>query len=407
MGTLCFGLHGTNYVFPSCEYWNSWHWHWVIQCGYALCFGIVFPVMDGMALEYLHRQGESKDYGKERLYGAIFWGITNLFFGPLIDQFGFVVAYACAFFACVVSLSSIAYYAQGQANASPPTLLDNESFEQNRVTSDPKVSENGRKDMATQSTSFGSESDISERSFSLLQSISSFQHQSEHIVLVQDSAKTHMSVRPTPTRKQWNLLPLVLGTPYGAAFILTYFILASGLSVVENMVFLFFEFLGGSNTLCGITVALTVMFEIPIFHIAPSLLRQYGVGVLLIAANLAFVVRILGYTLIPKGQLLYILLLEPLHGITYACSQSSAVEFVAQRMPPGAEASGQGLVNLVRGSGSILGLSMGGILQETLGPRTMYRIFALAITLSMTFFSWIRCKDQREEHYDRIVEVLV
>lgn len=70
--------------------------------------------------------------------------------------------------------------------------------------------------------------------------------------------------------------------------------------LVENLVFLFFEFLGSSNTICGIAVALTVLFEIPIFHVAPTLLRNYGVGWLLLLANAFFVVRVIGYTLIQQ-----------------------------------------------------------------------------------------------------------
>jgi hypothetical protein len=203
-----------------------------------------------------------------------------------------------------------------------------------------------------------------------------------------------------------SLLLAVLGTMYGIAFCLSYFLLATGLSVVENLVFLFFEFLGGSNTICGITVALTVLFEIPIFQIAPLLLRTYGVGWLLLLANVAFVVRIIGYTLIPQGATWWLFLLEPLHGLTYAGSQSAAVEYVHQTLPsPGLEASGQGIVNLIRGSGSVLGLLWGGVLQDQFGPRVMYRVFATIITLGMTFFATVRCRyPQQEESYQRVAE---
>jgi uncharacterized membrane protein len=78
--------------------------------------------------------------------------------------------------------------------------------------------------------------------------------------------------------------------------------MTTGFSVVENMVFLLFEFLGGSNTICAITVVLTVLFEIPIFQIAPSLLRNYAVGWMLLLACGTFWIRNVGYTLIPEGM---------------------------------------------------------------------------------------------------------
>ena len=48
------------------------------------------------------------------------------------------------------------------------------------------------------------------------------------------------------------LTGIVFGSVYGSFFLLCYFLLNTGFSVVENMVFLFFEFLGASHTLEGI-----------------------------------------------------------------------------------------------------------------------------------------------------------
>jgi hypothetical protein len=88
------------------------------------------------------------------------------------------------------------------------------------------------------------------------------------------------------------------------------------------------------------TVSVTVMFEIPIFQVAPWLLERVGAGPLQLVAGLSYIVRVLGYTLIPKSPLYLVLLVEPLHGVTYACSQTSSVDFVAQLVPKGSEASG-------------------------------------------------------------------
>jgi MFS family permease len=367
-GIIFFSLHGANYIWPSCEYLNSWHWHFAIQCMYACCLGILFPVIDGMTLAFLRKHmGDSKDYGKERLYGAIWWGIANLVFGPLIDRFGFVVAYPCAMLSSMVSITAILYYAHGQALSEMPDDDKGDDLEETIFDTDETP--------LTSETSTNSEGEGEEE-------------------------KKDSSV------SDWSLIRSVVSTNYGAAFILMYFMLASGLSVVENMVFLFFEYLGGSNTICGITVALTVMFEVPIFQVAPKLLRKYGAGLLLLTANVAFVMRIVGYTVIPDGHILWVLLLEPLHGVTYACSQTAVVEYVAERMPRGAEASGQGIVNFVRGIGSVIGLCLGGVIQDTLGPRVLYRLFAFTITIGMSIFTLVRCKSQ-EEHYDTVAEVFV
>jgi MFS family permease len=368
-GIIFFSLHGANYIWPSCQYLTSWHWHFAIQCMYACCLGILFPVMDGMTLDFLrNHMGDSKDYGKERLYGAIWWGISNLVFGPLIDRFGFVVAYPCALLLSLVSLAAIFYYARGQALSEMPNPLTVD-----KGGDSDKISFDADETPVTSETSTNSEGDVKKDASAV---------------------------------SKWFLIHCVVATSYGAAFIFMYFILASGLSVVENMVFLFFEYLGGSNTICGITVAISVMFEVPIFQVAPNLLRKYGAGLLMLAANVAFVIRIVGYTIIPDRHIFWVLIFEPLHGVTYACSQTAAVEYVAERMPRGAEASGQGIINFVRGSGSVIGLCLGGVIQDTFGPRVMYRLFAFTITIGMSIFTLVGCKSQ-EEHYDPIVEVLV
>ena len=94
---------------------------------------------------------------------------------------------------------------------------------------------------------------------------------------------------------------------------------------MDNLVFIFFEYLGSSYTIMGMTVLLTVSFEIPIFQVAPSLLERFGSGTLLLVASACYIVRAVGYSCIPKGHILYVLGLEPLHGVTYACSQVSVL----------------------------------------------------------------------------------
>ena len=305
------------------------------------------------------------DYGKERLYGAVSWGVTNVIFGPLIDRFGFAVTYPCAIVAAIYSITTIVIYCTGQAEAA--SVISSASATTN--SNGGSLPSNG------------------------------------------DKTTTPALTEDAPTQRDrpssLTLLKYVMGTLYGACFVLCYFLLNGGFSVVENMVFLFFEFLGGSNTICGLTVALTVIFEIPMFQLAPKLLRTQGVGWLLLLANAAYLVRIIGYTLIPQGQTWLVFLLEPFNGFTYAGAQWSAVEFVNQNMPEGYQASGQGIVNLIRGMGSVIGLYLGGVMQDAYGPRVMYRIFATIVSIGVALFGTIhvRYKQQERRQYEQIVDV--
>ena len=105
----------------------------------------------------------------------------------------------------------------------------------------------------------------------------------------------------------------------------------------------------------------------------------------------------MGYSLLPTGHVVLVLLLEPLHGVTFACAQMSTVHFVASspHMPKGSEASGQGLLGVFKGLGSVTGLLLGGVLEESLGPRIMYRIFAAIVAVGMAILAVGSCCDDK------------
>eukprot|EP00525_Craspedostauros_australis_P006438 CAMPEP_0198126408 /NCGR_PEP_ID=MMETSP1442-20131203/44754_1 /TAXON_ID= /ORGANISM="Craspedostauros australis, Strain CCMP3328" /LENGTH=56 /DNA_ID=CAMNT_0043786189 /DNA_START=75 /DNA_END=242 /DNA_ORIENTATION=+ len=53
----------------------------------------------------------------------------------------------------------------------------------------------------------------------------------------------------------------------------------------------------------GITVLLTVALEIPIFQIAPRLLEWLGTERMFLLGAAAYIVRVIGYSIIPTGQI--------------------------------------------------------------------------------------------------------
>lgn len=165
------------------------------------------------------------------------------------------------------------------------------------------------------------------------------------------------------------------------------FTLSIGAAVVESLIFLYFEVLGSTYTLCSLTVLLTVVFEIPIFRIAPQLLQRFGTTNLLLLACFCYMTRVVGYSLVPKGAPVWVLLFEPLHGVTYACLSLSSTQFVAELVPAGYEASGQGILSAFKGGGSIIGLLVGGIGEDIIGPRRMYRVLAAIVSVGFTLLS--------------------
>ena len=361
-GGLFFVLHGAGRLAPEeSSVFRSVEWYFILRVLMSFSVAIIFPVADGMCLSFLEKQPgcSPDDYGKERLYGAYSWAISNIILAPCLDYFGFEVVYPFAIVSTLVLLISVYVYSQERVHQLPQ--------KQHRIQK--------------------CESDI-----------------------MQEDTPAELNQQSEPPQKtkeeerisSWTLFRLLVTTFYGVAFLFAILTLSSGQAVVESLVFLFFEVLGGSYTFMGLTVVLTVLFEIPIFHIAPKLLQRFGAAALLLVAAFCYIVRVIGYSLIPEGSIGYVLFFEPLHGITYACSVTSTVDFVSALMPEGYEASGQGIIYVVRGSGSILGLFLGGWAEDMLGPRVVYRIFATIVFVgSATFGIAVAFRDKTGQHQVR------
>jgi hypothetical protein len=183
---------------------------------------------------------------------------------------------------------------------------------------------------------------------------------------------------------------------FGNVFILAIIVLSFGRVIVESLIFLYFEELGSSFFMMGCTVVLTVVFEIPVFAISARLLEYFGTSHLLRIAMICYIVRVIGYSFIPHGHVQYAFLLEPLHGVTYACSQTAVVDFVHQRTPRGYEATGQSFVYIFRGLGSVLGLIIGGYMTDVIGARMVYRIAALIVSVGCLSLSAVSSHDPQQ-----------
>ena len=335
--TLTFLLHGiaTNSI-----------QHTLIRIIFACFACFILPVADGVTIDFL---GNSKsDYGLERLFGAISWAVANVLLAILLDATGsFRVCYPLVLCACLFVLFTIYAYMQSH-----------------------KSSLHERRQMAKHKSDIGIPTEDDRETIVDSQ---------EHFPTENGCNKEFLSSA--------DLIKLLVTTVPGTAFLICFICIASGQAIVDGLVFLYFEDIGSSYTMMGLTVVLTVALEIPIFRVAPKLLDKYGPGSMLLVACACYIVRVVGYSFIPEGHIAYVLALEPLHGVTFACSQASGVEFVAKLLPEGYEASGQGLVSLFRGIGSVIGLGVGGYVSSTFGPRTMYRSSACFVSLGMVIYA--------------------
>jgi MFS family permease len=365
LGTAAFLLHALVS--------HTWM-HMALQVVYAAAGCLIWPVLDGITIGHLSSDGNDNDdgndggrqdeYGRERLFGAVSWAITNLGLSYALDLVGFRIMYPLTALAALGVLASLWAFVRLQKPKSARAA--------------PRFTKRSSDVIHPDGPEEDSSVDPQSRDVSRIQSL--------------PTPSASNDSRPTQQGQRaplWRMFVAIMGSKTSCAFVFCVFCLAIGQILVDSLVFLLFEELGSSYTTMGWTVVLTILFEVPIFAAAPFLLELLGTSILLLLASVCYVVRVLAYSAIPEGRVLYALLVEPLHGVTYACSQTAAVDFFARNVraassTSGSEAAAQGILQVVKGAGSVLGLALGGLATDTVGPRAMYRASAGIVALGST-----------------------
>ena len=356
---IAIGVAGAS-VATLCHGWASRAWqHMLLRSIYSGFASLIIVVLDGLTIDYLGEKRRA-DYGKERLHGAILWALAHWGFSILVESIGFRSVYYMTLITGPGVLSCLFIYVVHQQKLRP-------------------------KLMKRSSDIIDDLDDLVENDLRDYRSVDSNKY-----------ASLQIAERPVPDKAELSLMLLIgtlLASLHCIAFFVAAFCLAFGQAVADNFSFLFFETLGSTYTTMGWTIILTLAFEVPDFQIAPKLLKRFGPSNLLLLACSCYIVRVIGYSCIPKGHGWMVLLFEPLHGVTYACTQTAVVDFVAPLMPPGYQASGQGLAQCFRGLGGILGVGVGGFIAEIDGDRFVYRLAAAVVMLGAVFFLICKCLD--------------
>lgn len=303
----------------------------VISIAFGICISPLQPIVNGIAMEHLQKAHGSNGrilFGRERLWGAIGWALASLLAGILFDirSVGvkgiYILHVTLALIFCTVLFRSF----RDRYNASWSRTGDRCHFR---------------------------EIDADEVSSTSL---------------------------VTALRTVFNR-----GETVDVLFFNVVFWMAVAIAAVENLLFVYLvSSIGMSNTLCGFTIILTVMFEIPVYFLAPDILKQLSTGSVFVVGAFALLIRMVGYSFATNGW--QILLVEPLHGMTFASADAAAVAFVAANAPGGAHAVAQSAIFVVRAVGMAVGSVVGGVVLEWFGARALYlSIATIVLTVTILF----------------------
>lgn len=150
-----------------------------------------------------------------------------------------------------------------------------------------------------------------------------------------------------------------------------------GIGVIDKLLFVYLTTeLMASTSFCGLTVAVTVIIEIPLFHYGQKLLHYFGRNNMFTLALAAYVVRVFGYTLLGPGTKWWILPLEILHGIGFSNVWMVSIDYSSEIVPPGWNSTMQTFLrSLYLSVGAGVGAVGGGWMMENFGARFMYSAY--------------------------------
>lgn len=134
------------------------------------------------------------------------------------------------------------------------------------------------------------------------------------------------------------------------------------MALVEQLLFVYaVRELGASYSLCGYSVAVNVLLELPIFFCGSWLLTHVGHDRMMMCAMVAYTIRVYGYTVLQPSTVTYLLGLETMHGLTVALTITASTDYMKLIVPLEWLTTGQMLLSSVNSSaGRVIGCSFGG-----------------------------------------------
>mmetsp|Transcript_51271 Transcript_51271/g.158878 ORF Transcript_51271/g.158878 Transcript_51271/m.158878 type:complete len:182 (+) Transcript_51271:217-762(+) len=170
------------------------------------------------------------------------------------------------------------------------------------------------------------------------------------------------------------------------------------MALVEAFLFIYLlqDFDGTPNVLIGMAVTVMCGFEVPVFkwfHVAAGGERPLlSLRSVLLLCHFIFALRCVLYGLLPSQHPWLVLLVEPLHGLTFAAMWNAAVEYGKRLAAPGQEATMQAFIGgfyyqLADGLGSILWGHLTERPPQGLGMRTCYFINAGVVLIWSALWS--------------------
>jgi MFS transporter, PPP family, 3-phenylpropionic acid transporter len=168
-------------------------------------------------------------------------------------------------------------------------------------------------------------------------------------------------------------------------FLVMVFIGGIGMAMINTYLFIYMESLGASKSLMGLALMVASASEILALFFGNQFLRRFGARGLLIIAMTTIGLRLIFYSLTTSTWV--VLLIQLVHGLTFAMILIAGVSYADQVAPAGMKATTQGMFGgTLMGFGAAAGGLLGGVLMERFQPAGMYGIVGVIVLVSLAAF---------------------
>ena len=321
-------------------------------------------VLDAHTLDFLGNKHRDL-YGTLRLWTAISWGLGAVIMGWITDLFGFEINFIlfATMMTIVLLVTAIGLPARSQNEQARYDRINNQSNGVIVVAQD-------------------DEQEIEQDDESPIGNNNDGGRDENRYINDNDEA-----ARPPEIR---TLVQSICQIPV-ICWLLEVAVIGAGMSLVDAFLFVYLQnTLDAPTELCGYTVGITVIFELPIFRYSKSLLKSCGHDWLFLIAMSAYTIRVIGYTVLTPTTVYWILPLEILHGITFACMWIASIDFAARVAPPEWSTTFQSFLSMTMTClGGGIGPILGGYIMQNYGPILLYQgtgIIVATVTIIHSIF---------------------
>jgi PPP family 3-phenylpropionic acid transporter len=158
------------------------------------------------------------------------------------------------------------------------------------------------------------------------------------------------------------------------------------MSVVSAYLLLYMNSLGANRTVMGLTQTIATISEIPVLFFVNRLIKRFGARPLMAVSIAAYALRafLVSLATVPET----ILLIQTIHGATFALLIGAGVTMADELAPAGLKATAQGLYGAVMGGvGVTTGAVLGGWIYEHYGAPATFRVMSIVALLGLLLWA--------------------